>query len=110
EQYQKRSPQGPYTDVYGAAATLYRMIAGESPPMALDRLGYDPLQESGFVALPPGLRPVLAKALAVRPQDRYATAAEFLQALAEYRDEPDDSEGLAAVFKPLPAETAARPT
>ena len=110
EQYQKRSPQGPYTDVYGAAATLYRMIAGESPPMALDRLGYDPLQESGFVALPPGLRPVLAKALAVRPQDRYATAAEFLQALAEYRDEPEDNEGLAAVFKPLPAETAARPT
>ena len=49
-------------------------------------------------------------ALAVRPQDRYATAAEFLQALAEYRDEPDDNEGLAAVFKPLPAETAARPT
>jgi len=99
EQYQRRSPQGPYTDVYGAAATLYRMITGESPPMALDRLGHDPLQESEYAALPPGLRACMARALAVRSEQRYATAAEFLAALEAYREEQGvDPADTAAVF------------
>ena len=37
EQYRSRSDQGPYTDVYSVAATLYKMITGETPPDALDR-------------------------------------------------------------------------
>lgn len=99
EQYQRRSPQGPYTDVYGAAATLYRMIVGEAPPMALDRLGHDPLHESEYAALPPGLRACMAHALAVRAEQRYATAAEFLAALEAYREEQGaDPAATAAVF------------
>lgn len=30
--------QGPWTDIYGLAATLYACVAGKSPPSALDRL------------------------------------------------------------------------
>ncbi len=37
EQYRSRSDQGPYTDVYSIAATLYKMITGETPPDALER-------------------------------------------------------------------------
>ena len=101
EQYQRRSPQGPYTDVYGAAATIYRMIAGEAPPMALDRLGHDPLEQSGYGALPPALREGMAKALAVRGQDRYASAADFLAFLDSLSDEQiDNGAGMADVFTP----------
>lgn len=104
EQYQRRSPQGPYTDVYGAAATLYRMLAGEAPPMALDRLGHDPLEQAGYGALPPPLREGMAKALAVRAQDRYASVKDFLAALDGLDlGEDEAAESTAAVFVPRPA-------
>ena len=37
EQYRSGSNQGPYTDVYSIAATLYKMITGLTPPDALER-------------------------------------------------------------------------
>lgn len=37
EQYRSRSDQGPHTDVYAVAATLYKMMTGETPPDALER-------------------------------------------------------------------------
>ena len=37
EQYRSSSDQGPYTDVYSIAATLYKMITGLTPPDALER-------------------------------------------------------------------------
>ena len=37
EQYRSRSDQGPHTDVYSLAGTLYKMITGKTPPDALER-------------------------------------------------------------------------
>ncbi len=37
EQYRSRGDQGKYTDVYSLAATLYKMITGETPPDAMER-------------------------------------------------------------------------
>ena len=37
EQYRSRGDQGPHTDVYSLAATMYKMISGVTPPDALER-------------------------------------------------------------------------
>jgi formylglycine-generating enzyme required for sulfatase activity len=82
EQYQRRGIQGAWTDTYGLTATLYRMLLGKAPPIALDRLsGPDPLESHGFDHLSPALVHVLRKGLANRIEDRYQSAAELQQAL-----------------------------
>ena len=98
EQYQRRTPQGPWTDVYGLAATLLRMVTGQIPAAALDRLGNDPLAQSNFAGLPDALKPALKRAMAVKPGDRYQTATEFRLALQEFRRITE--EGAAEVSSP----------
>lgn len=121
EQYQRRAVQGPWTDVYGVAATLYRMITGASPPIALDRIGRDPVEEGGWSAIPPSLVPAMRMALAVRPSDRYQSAVEFLAALERYLGGTTATTGAAGssklsapvAFMPMIAEpppTSAPPT
>jgi serine/threonine protein kinase len=106
EQYQKNSPQGPWTDIYGVGATLYRMLKGVAPPMALDRLGADPL-DADF-GLPARLTAVLRKALALRPPERYATALEFKQALMAALELSDQTIAPSRAFPASPeAETKA---
>lgn len=87
EQYQKHSEQGPTTDVYGMAAILYRMVTGAAPPPAPDRIGRDPVATRGDLQ-PPAFATVLRRALAIKAQERYPTAAAFHAALFEALDMP----------------------
>ncbi|MES2883613.1 MAG: SUMF1/EgtB/PvdO family nonheme iron enzyme [Pseudomonadota bacterium] len=82
EQYQRHGTQGPWTDVYGVAATLYRMITGKSPAVVLDRIHRDQLEIEDYSGIPDALKPVLRKALAIKTEERYQTAAAFKLALA----------------------------
>jgi hypothetical protein len=80
EQYRSRGKQGPWTDVYGLAATLYRAITGTVPPEALDRLDKDDLVAPSRLGIPitAGQEAVLLKALAVKADARYPTMQGLL--------------------------------
>lgn len=72
EQYRSSGEQGPWTDVYAAAATLYRMLTGRTPPDAMERLTDDRLQPPSRlgIAIGPEREAALMRALAVRAGDR----------------------------------------
>lgn len=83
EQYIRRGRQGPYTDVYSCAACFYAALTGYLPPEALERLDEDtlvPVSQAG-VEVPEWLDNAILKGLAVQPEDRFQSAAEFLDAI-----------------------------
>ena len=83
EQYIRRGRQGPYTDVYSCAACFYAALTGYLPPESLERLDHDelvPVSRAG-VEVPEWLDKAILKGLAVQPEDRFQSAAEFLDAI-----------------------------
>jgi len=80
EQYRREGDQGPWTDVYGAGATLYRMVTGEKPPAATDRVVDDTLQPPHEVnpEVPKDLSRAITGALATGNKER-PESAEALQ-------------------------------
>ena len=87
EQYIRRSRQGPYTDVYSCAACFYAAITGYLPPESLERLDKDELQPISAlgIEIPEYLDKAILKGLAVQPEDRFQSAAEFLEAIERQR-------------------------
>ncbi len=85
EQYMRRGKQGPYTDVYSAAACFYAAITGYLPPEALERMEEDELvaPSSRGVKLPAYLEDAILKGLEVKAEDRYQSAEEFLLAIEQ---------------------------
>lgn len=78
EQYDRQGRQGPWTDVYGAAATLYYMLTGYAPPDAVSRMTQDSFcPETELLDVSPGLRLALAKGLALLPENRLSGIAEL---------------------------------
>jgi serine/threonine protein kinase len=82
EQYRTKGQQGPWTDVYGLAATLYRAITGQVPPESLDRLDQDDLVPPSRLgmAITPSQEATLLKALAVKAGQRFQNLAKLQQA------------------------------
>jgi serine/threonine protein kinase len=82
EQYLKQGKQGPWTDVYGAAATMYYLLTGEAPPDSLERMASDnfTLPETIAAGLSPEMKSVLLKGMALLPENRLQNIQE-LQAL-----------------------------
>ncbi len=75
--------QGPWTDVYAMAATIYRCITGNLPPQATARYYKDTLQAPSAlgVEISTVVEAALLKALEVRTEDRFQSMEAFLNAL-----------------------------
>lgn len=88
EQYDNKLEQASWTDVYATAATMYTMLTGVTPDYANTRLLSDTLLPVSELkdGLPPQLDGILAKALAIRPEDRTQTAQELLDELMSLKD------------------------
>ncbi len=81
EQYSRRGGQGPWTDVYGAGATIYRMVTGEVPLEATDRMFGTPLRPAEAFGVSQALSDVLDQAMAIRPEERPQSISAFIAML-----------------------------
>ncbi len=81
EQYTRRGAQGPWTDIYGAAATLYLLVTGQTPPPAMERVRQDELIPPRQLVpdLPQPLNAALLYGLATDPQQRPQSMEQFEQ-------------------------------
>lgn len=103
EQYDRQGKQGPWTDVYGCAATLYYMLSGTVPPDAISRAPNDTFHPSADISCSENIRNALEQGLALLPQDRPQTLLQFRDCLLN--EEPDwgETQRLVGETLPLPA-------
>lgn len=79
EQYSTRGKQGPWSDVYGCAATMYYLVAGRVPPEASER-SEDPRIEPPRTFAPdldPHLSDAIVHGLGFKPEQRPQSARAF---------------------------------
>ncbi len=77
------------TDLYALGCILYEMLAGEkrftgqtSPAVMMAHFKPPPLPTDWPEDVPPGVNQVLERAMAMEPEDRYASAGELAEDLA----------------------------
>lgn len=90
EQYgfDQATKDGPWTDAYGLAATLFRVLMGNPPVEANQRVTNDTMSVPAKLAesLPPYVLSALANALQILPGDRTANMDEFRRDLMQSSD------------------------
>lgn len=81
EQYSESAAQGPYTDIYGLSATLYRCVTGVIPPKAGERQtaeSGDPLKPvTQYAYVTPGFEAAVMQGLRLQRGDRPQNANEM---------------------------------
>ncbi|MBL8209273.1 MAG: protein kinase [Bryobacterales bacterium] len=89
EQYHSKGNQGPWTDVYACAATMYRALTGVIPPGSLDRMSKDELQPPSQLGaeLSDVQEKAILKALAIHPEKRFHTMQAFRDAIMGLNDQ-----------------------
>src|SRR5882757_2675593 len=102
--------QGPWTDIYGIAATLYHAITGAPPPSSFDRMledAYEPLAKLMPAGFAPGLLIGIDSGLAVRATDRPQSIAGWRPILGQAGT--PDTQATMELGRPATAATLAPP-
>ena len=113
EQYFVKGKQGPWTDIYAMAATMYRTVTGRKPPEAPERQESDPYRAAATAAqsrYAPELLSAIDRGLAVKPDERPQSVAAWRRMLG-FADEAvsaDPSLAAAVVAKVTTGETSTR--
>ena len=102
EQYQRHGAQGPWTDNYAVAATMYKLITGITPPDSMERISGDRLvpPSNQGVQIDAGSENALMNALNLSTDRRPKTAEEFLAGLRSGQRAVDDD--IPAEKQPFP--------
>ena len=83
EQYNQKSKQGSYTDIYAVAATLYRLVTGCVPEESSDRIKKDllvlPSLKNDLISKE--LDSIILRGMAIEAKLRFKTINEFKEAL-----------------------------
>ena len=83
EQYEKKSRQAPWTDIYALGATMYRAITGMVPVESTNRLVEDTMLRPKEIvpSIPDYIDAALVRAMSLTPQFRFKNVTEFEQAI-----------------------------
>lgn len=89
ENYVSSMRKGPWTDIYSCGAVLYKMITGDDPASAPERLISNTLDFSGGHAssIPEALRKVIARSLSIDASERIHSADQFQELLRPFINE-----------------------
>lgn len=92
EQISGKGKMGPPTDLFALASTWYELLSGESPEPVVSRLVSDELvpltKLPGMENLPPLLAESIMKNLALKPEQRCASAGQWYRWLAGELPQP----------------------
>lgn len=88
EQYHRKGKQGPWSDIYAVAATLYRMVTGRMPPAAPERMADDELAAPDTLGCSPRISAAITAGLGLSAQARPQSIDAFQSLLTG--NEPDE--------------------
>lgn len=83
EQYQSKSKQGPWTDIYALSATLYRLVTGVLPDESVNRVVEDEVVDPVNIDnnIPDYLSKAIMKGMALNADLRFRNVDEFKEAI-----------------------------
>ena len=83
EQYQRRSRQGPWTDIYAVGAMFYRAITGRMPDESVNRMVKDEMPSPAELdpEIPENISTAIMRAMAVNQELRFRSADQFRAAI-----------------------------
>lgn len=92
EQYQKKSKQGPYTDIYAVGALMYEMLTGVKPMESINRKIIDEVENPSRLnqLIPKEISSVIMRAMAIAPEIRFKSVEDFEKALLSPKHVRDD--------------------